>query len=62
MVKKKTHSGAKKRFKVTKNGKIKYSQSRRRHHLTLKSTRNKRSLRGGAYLDASNIRHIKPIL
>jgi large subunit ribosomal protein L35 len=62
MIKKKTHSGAKKRFKLTKNGKIKYSKSRRRHHLTLKSTRTKRGLRCGGYLDASNTRHIKPIL
>lgn len=62
MIKKKTHSGAKKRFKLTKTGKIKYSKSGRRHHLTLKSTRNKRTLRNGGYLHASNIQHIKPIL
>ena len=62
MIKKKTHSGAKKRFKLTKNGKIKYSQSLRRHKLSGKSSKIKRALRRNSYLDVSNVRHIKPIL
>lgn len=62
MIKKKTHSGAKKRFKLTKNGKIKYSQSLRRHKLSGKSSKVKRALRRSSYLHVSNVRHIKPIL
>jgi large subunit ribosomal protein L35 len=61
-MKKKTHSGAKKRFKVTKNGKIKFSQTSRRHHLTKKSSKVKRALRANAYLHASDVRHVKSIL
>jgi large subunit ribosomal protein L35 len=33
MPKLKTHSGAKKRFKVTANGKVKYQQTGKRHGL-----------------------------
>lgn len=61
-MKKKTHSGAKKRFKVTKNGKIKFSQTKRRHHLTKKSSKVKRGLRVNAYINPSDVRHIKSIL
>jgi large subunit ribosomal protein L35 len=61
-MKKKTHSGAKKRFKVTKNGKIKFSQTSRRHHLTKKNAKVKRNLRHTAYLHTSDVRHIKSIL
>jgi large subunit ribosomal protein L35 len=61
-IKKKTHSGAKKRFKVSKNGKIKFTQTTRRHHLTKKSSRVKRSLRNAAYINTCDVRHIKNIL
>lgn len=61
-MKKKTHSGAKKRFKITKNGKIKFSQTSRRHHLTKKSSKVKRNLRHTAYLHKSDVKHIKSIL
>lgn len=44
MPKLKTHSGAAKRFKRTKNG-YKCTQSHRRHILTKKSTKRKRHLR-----------------
>jgi large subunit ribosomal protein L35 len=62
IMKKKTHSGAKKRFKLTKNGKIKFSQASRRHHLTQKSAKVKRNLRHTAYLHKSDVNHIKSIL
>ena len=39
MPKIKTHSGAKKRFKLTKNGMVKMGHTNRRHILTKKSTR-----------------------
>jgi large subunit ribosomal protein L35 len=61
-MKKKTHSGAKKRFKLTKSGKIKFTQTSRRHHLTKKSAKVKRNLRQSAYLNVSDVRHIKSIL
>ena len=41
----KTLSGAKKRFKLTKNGKIKRSRAYRRHILTKKTTKLTRGLR-----------------
>ena len=61
-MKRKTHSGAKKRFKITKNGKIKFSQTKRRHHLTKKSAKVKRGLRVNAYLNNCDVKHIKSIL
>ena len=44
-VKVKTHSGAKKRFKLTKNGKVKYQHTNKRHRLTQKDTKRKRIAR-----------------
>ncbi|MBR5496180.1 MAG: 50S ribosomal protein L35, partial [Oscillospiraceae bacterium] len=45
MPKIKTHSGAKKRFKLTKTGKVKYAHANKRHILNKKSTKRKRGLR-----------------
>ena len=47
----KTHSGAKKRFKLTKNGKIKRGHAFRSHILTKKPTKRTRRLRQGGYAD-----------
>lgn len=44
--KKKTHRGAKKRFKLTATGKVLRHQSGKRHILTKKSQTRKRRLRG----------------
>lgn len=44
-VKVKTHSGAKKRFKLTANGKVKYQHTNKRHRLTQKATKRKRIAR-----------------
>ena len=41
-VKVKTHSGAKKRFKITGTGKVKYQHTNKRHRLTQKDTKRKR--------------------
>ena len=46
MPKMKTHSGSKKRFKVTGSGKVKYTQQGRRHILTKKSPKRTMGLRG----------------
>ena len=47
MPKQKTHSGAKKRFKLTKNGKVKRAHAFKSHILNKKSTKRKRRLRQG---------------
>lgn len=44
MPKNKTHSGAKKRFKVTGSGKIMHEQRNKRHLLEHKTSKRKRSL------------------
>ena len=48
MPKLKTHRGAAKRFKVTGSGKIVRASAFKRHILTSKSTKRKRSLRKAA--------------
>lgn len=45
MQKLKTNSGAKKRFKLTKNGKVKRSNACKSHLLSGKTTKRKRHLR-----------------
>lgn len=62
MPKIKTHSGAKKRFKLTKNGKVKRGKAFRSHILTKKSTKTKRNLRKGGYADKTNVAAIKRML
>ena len=51
----KTHSGAKKRFKLTKNGKVKRAKAFKSHILNSqrKDTKRKRNLRKGAYAPGS---------
>ena len=63
MPKIKTHSGAKKRFSLTKSGKVKCSRANKRHILNKKSTKRKRNLRKGAYIspaDQQNVRVLIP--
>lgn len=62
MPKQKTHSGAKKRFNLTKNGKVKLSHAGKRHILNKKTTKRKRGLRKGDYADASNVAVIKKLI
>ena len=54
MPKLKTHSGAKKRFNLTKSGKVKRARANRNHILTKKNTKRKRGLRKGTYADVTN--------
>ena len=61
-LKTKTHSGAKKRFKVTKNGHVKRAHAFTSHILTKKSTKRKRGLRQGAYADATTAPTIKQMI
>jgi large subunit ribosomal protein L35 len=62
MVKHKTHSGAKKRFKLLKSGKIKHAKANRRHLLTGKTSKTKRNLRKGGYISKSDVKHLKSLL
>ena len=62
MPKIKTHSGAKKRFKLTKTGLAKYQHTNRRHRLTQKGTKRTRSLRAGGYADCTNIAAVKALI
>lgn len=62
MPKIKTHTGAKKRFKVSKNGKIKRAHAYKSHILNKKSTKRKRGLRAPAYADKTNAPAIKKLI
>lgn len=50
MPKMKSHSGAKKRFRVTKSGRIKRAQQGKNHILNKKDRKRKRRLRQTAYM------------
>ncbi|MCI9518486.1 MAG: 50S ribosomal protein L35 [Clostridia bacterium] len=50
MPKMRSHSGAKKRFRVTASGRIKRGQQGKNHILTKKSSKRKMALRQGAYM------------
>lgn len=62
MPKLKTNKGAQKRFRVTKNGKIKHGKSKRRHLLEWKSAKKNRSSRKAAYVHPSDEFHIRQLL
>jgi large subunit ribosomal protein L35 len=62
MPKQKTHSGAKKRFKVTGSGKILHERSNRRHLLEVKSSRRTRRLSGTTELSAAYTQKVKKLL
>lgn len=62
MPKKKTHRGAAKRFKLTKNGKVKHRRANRSHILTKKSPGRKRRLRKDKYLAPADAKNIKQMI
>lgn len=62
MPKIKTHSGAKKRFKLTKSGKIKYQNANKNHILTKKNAKRKRNLRKIDYVNNSKEKAVKSLL
>lgn len=64
MPKLKSHGGAKKRFGFTKNGKIKRAHAFKTHLLNNKgkTTKRKRSLRKGDYVDATNAPNVRRML
>lgn len=62
MPKIKTHSASKKRFSLTKSGKVKMNHSHHRHKLGLKTAKRKRNLRKGSYLSESMTSAIKTLI
>ena len=63
MPKMKSHSGAKKRFRVSKNGKVKRSFQNKNHILTKKDSKRKMRLRQGTYLaSAEESKTVKTML
>ena len=62
MPKLKTHSGAKKRFKLTSGGKIKRSHAFHTHILNKKDTKRKRGLRKTTIADKTNVKQVKSLL
>lgn len=62
MPKIKTNRSAAKRFRVKAGGKIKRAQAYKNHILTKKSAKRKLHLRGGVYVDDSNIENVRRLL
>ena len=62
MPKMKTHSGTKKRFKVTGSGKIMHERTNRRHLLEVKSSRRTRRLSLDGQVKAVDVPKIKRLL
>lgn len=63
MPKIKTHSGAKKRVSVTKNGKVKLSSINRRHDIKgCKSPKRKRQLRKAGYADQTIVATLRRLV
>ncbi len=62
MPKIKTHSGAKKRFKVTGSGKVKRRKAFKGHILTKKSHKRKKRLGKAAFVDTSDMPRVKKLL
>ena len=63
-IKIKTHSGAKKRFSLTKTGKVKRAMTKKRHLLNGhgKTTKLTRGYRQPSYVDKTNAATIKSML
>lgn len=62
MPKMKTKSGVKKRFKVTASGKVKRAKSGKRHILTKKTKKRKRSLSKGTTVHKTFQKKIRGLL
>jgi len=62
MPKIKTNRAAAKRFKLTKNGKIKRSKAYASHILTTKTTKRKRKLRQATAVSEADLRRVRRML
>ena len=62
MPKIKTQYGAKKRFKLSKNGKVIRAHANKSHILNKKTTKRKRGLRQTAVTDKTNVAAVKRMI
>lgn len=62
MPKQKTHSGAKKRFKITGSGKVMKQQAGMRHNLEVKSSERTRRLNMEKVLAPADAKNVKKLL
>ena len=62
MPKMKSHSGAKKRFKLTANGHVKHKQANKSHLLSHEAHKRKRQLRGTKVVSKANEAQVKRLL
>ena len=62
MPKIKTHSGAKKRFKLSKTGKVLRAHANKSHILTKKNTKRKRVLRQTTVADVTNVAKVRKMI
>ena len=62
MPKLKSHSGAKKRFNLTKTGKVERAKAYKSHILTKKDTKRTRRLRAGGYADVTNAATVRKMI
>jgi len=62
MYKVKTHSGAKKRFKVTGTGKILRAHANKSHILSKKTRKRKRNLRSIVVVDKTNVIQLESLM
>ncbi len=62
MPKVKTKKAAAKRFKVSKNGKVKYQKAFKRHILSKKSAKRKMRLRKAGLVDKASVGLVKAVL
>jgi large subunit ribosomal protein L35 len=62
MPKIKTHSSAKKRFKLTGTGKVKRKHAFKSHILTKKETKRKRNLTHAALVDKTDMPRVRKML
>jgi large subunit ribosomal protein L35 len=62
MPKIKTHTGAKKRFKLSKSGKVIRAHAYKTHILNKKTTKRTRNLRKTTVVDKTNVAQIKKLI
>ncbi len=62
MPKIKTHSGAKKRFKLSSSGKVLRGHAYKSHILNKKTTKRKRNLRKVTVADKTNVAQVKRLI
>ncbi len=62
MPKMKTHSGAKKRFGFTANGKVKFKQAKMRHILEKRPKSMKRAARQPGYMAEVDAKHVRVLM